>query len=123
MAHITANAIAGASQSALGTGPAAVYTLPAFIATSVAGVLSAFAAIPKFADGGIVSGPTMGLMGEYAGANRGNPEVITPLNKLKSMLGDSMGGDMSQIEVFGTMSGQNILLSSSRAQKYRNRRG
>ena len=123
LSNAIANAIAGASQSAVGTGPLAVFTQPAFITTSVAGILSAFAAIPKFADGGIVSGPTMGLMGEYAGANRGNPEVITPLNKLKSMLGDSMGGDMSQIEVFGTMSGQNILLSSSRAQKYRNRRG
>jgi hypothetical protein len=75
-----------------------------------------------FADGGIVSGPVNALVGEYAGA-KNNPEVITPLNKLKSMLGDSIGGDMSQIEVFGTMSGQNILLSSSRAQKYRNRRG
>ena len=123
LSNAVANAIAGASQSALGTGPAAVYTLPAFIATSVAGVLSAFAAIPKFADGGIVSGPTMGLMGEYAGANRGNPEVITPLNKLKSMLGDSMGGDMSQLEVVNKISGQDLILIISRAQNYRNRRG
>jgi len=35
-----------------------------------------------FADGGIVSGPTMGLVGEYPGA-RSNPEVIAPLDKLK----------------------------------------
>jgi hypothetical protein len=42
--------------------------------------------IPKFADGGIVSGPTMGLMGEYQGA-RTNPEVIAPLDKLKGMMG------------------------------------
>jgi hypothetical protein len=123
LSNAIANAIAGASQSAVGSGPAAVYTLPAFIATSVAGVLSAFAAIPKFADGGIVSGPTMGLMGEYAGANRGNPEVITPLNKLKSMLGDSMGGDMSQLEVVGKISGQDLILINARAQNYRNRRG
>jgi TP901 family phage tail tape measure protein len=46
-----------------------------------------FAGVMPFADGGIVSGPTMGLVGEYAGA-RNNPEVIAPLNKLKSMLGD-----------------------------------
>ena len=76
-----------------------------------------------FANGGIVSGPVNALVGEYAGANRGNPEIISPLSKLKSMLGDSMGGDMSQIEVFGKMSGQDILLSSARAQNYRNRRG
>lgn len=46
---------------------------------------------PKFANGGIVSGPTYGLMGEYPNANR-NPEVIAPLDKLKSMLGDTSGG-------------------------------
>jgi len=76
-----------------------------------------------FADGGIVSGPVNALVGEYAGANRGNPEVITPLNKLKSMLGDSMGGDMSQLEVVNKISGQDLILIISRAQNYRNRRG
>lgn len=41
----------------------------------------------KFAEGGVVFGPTLGLMGEYAGASS-NPEVIAPLNKLKDLLGD-----------------------------------
>ena len=122
LSNAIANAIAGATQSAVGTGPAAIFTQPAFIATAVGGVLSAFAAIPKFADGGIVSGPTMGLMGEYAGA-KNNPEVITPLNKLKSMLGDSIGGDMSQLEVVGKISGQDLILINARAQNYRKRRG
>ena len=75
-----------------------------------------------FADGGIVSGPVNALVGEYAGA-KNNPEVITPLNKLKSMLGDSMGGDMSQLEVVGKISGQDLILINARAQNYRNRRG
>lgn len=43
-------------------------------------------ATQKFADGGIVHGPTLGLMGEYPGA-RSNPEVIAPLDKLKDMIG------------------------------------
>lgn len=51
-----ANAIAGATQSGAATGPAAIFTTPAFIATAVGGVLAAFAAIPKFATGGIVPG-------------------------------------------------------------------
>jgi hypothetical protein len=122
LSNAIANAIAGATQSAVGTGPAAVFTQPAFIATAVGGVLSAFAAIPKFADGGIVSGPTMGLMGEYAGA-RSNPEVIAPLDKLKSMLGDSVGGDMRSIQVEGKIKGQDIILQNARATNYRNRRG
>ena len=37
-----------------------------------------------FAKGGIVSSPTLGLVGEYSGA-RANPEVIAPLDKLKSI--------------------------------------
>jgi len=41
--------------------------------------------VTAFADGGIVSGPTLGLMGEYPNA-RSNPEVIAPLDKLKGML-------------------------------------
>lgn len=41
--------------------------------------------VPEFAEGGLVYGPTVGMMGEYAGA-RSNPEVIAPLDKLHSML-------------------------------------
>ena len=46
------------------------------------GIIAA-AAIPKFANGGIAYGPTLGLFGEYAGAAN-NPVVVAPLNKLKS---------------------------------------
>lgn len=46
--------------------------------------------LSAFADGGIVSGPTLGLVGEYAGA-RSNPEVIAPLNKLKDIIGEPAG--------------------------------
>jgi hypothetical protein len=81
-----ANAIAGATASGAATGPLAIFTTPAFIATAVGGVLGAFAAIPKFAEGGIVSGPTIGMMGEYPGAGS-NPEVIAPLDKLRGMMG------------------------------------
>lgn len=38
-----------------------------------------------FANGGIVSGPTLALVGEYGGA-RNNPEVIAPLDKLRSLI-------------------------------------
>lgn len=43
------------------------------------------AGIPMLAEGGIASGPTLALVGEYAGAS-GNPEVIAPLNKLRALL-------------------------------------
>lgn len=48
--------------------------------TTAGGVMKAV----KFADGGIVSGPTFSMTGEYRGA-RNNPEVIAPLSKLGNL--------------------------------------
>ena len=42
--------------------------------------------IPKLASGGIVSAPTLAMIGEYSGA-RSNPEVVAPLNTLVDMIG------------------------------------
>ena len=70
-------------------------------------------AIPAFANGGIVSGPTLGLMGEYAGANT-NPEVIAPLNKLKDMIGGQT------VQVQGMISGEDIFLSNDRYSRRKN---
>ena len=53
--------------------------------------LVASVAVTPFANGGIVYGPTLALMGEYSGA-KSNPEVIAPLNKLKSLIGNNGGG-------------------------------
>jgi len=52
--------------------------------------------VTAFANGGIISGPTLGLMGEYAGA-KSDPEVVAPLSKLKNLLGetDAMGNNIS----------------------------
>ncbi len=41
--------------------------------------------VMPFANGGIISGPTLGLMGEYPGASN-NPEVVAPLDKLRGLL-------------------------------------
>jgi TP901 family phage tail tape measure protein len=63
------------------------------IATAIKSKMSEGAT--AFADGGIVSGPTLGLVGEYQGA-RNNPEVISPLDKLQSMIqtDGGMGGEV-----------------------------
>lgn len=67
---------------------------------------------PKFANGGIVSGPTMGLMGEYPGAQN-NPEVIAPLDKLKGLMG---GGGTLEARI----SGNDLLVLVNRAQRNNN---
>jgi hypothetical protein len=69
----------------------------------------------KMANGGIVSGPTMGLMGEYPGAGH-NPEVVAPLDKLKTLIGGGSGGQF-------ILRGQDLLLSVNRAQKASNLKG
>ena len=74
-----------------------------------------------FANGGIVSSPTLGLVGEYAGA-RSNPEVIAPLDKLKSLLGDT-GGNSVQVGGEFKLRGDDLYVSLERTKKRRNRIG
>lgn len=64
---------------------------------AVGAIIAAMASIPKFANGGVVSGPTLAMVGEYAGAS-GNPEVIAPLDKLRSMLQPAGGMDLGKVE-------------------------
>ena len=52
---------------------------------AIAAVIASFAQLPKFAEGGIAYGPTIGLFGEYSGASN-NPEVVAPLNKPKELI-------------------------------------
>ena len=68
--------------------------------------------LSPFANGGIVSGPTPALVGEYTGA-RTNPEVIAPLSKLQNM----MGGNVTF-----TISGDNLVGTLNRANKTRARK-
>ena len=64
---------------------------------AVAGVLASFAALPKFAEGGLAYGPTLGLFGEYAGA-KNNPEVVAPLNRLKALINPAGGATSGKVE-------------------------
>lgn len=57
----------------------------AMVVASIGAILASIPKPKKFAAGGIVSGPTLGMMGEYPGAST-NPEVIAPLSKLKGMI-------------------------------------
>ena len=57
-------------------------------------------AIP-LASGGVISGPTLAYVGEYSGASH-NPEVVAPLNKLRSMIQPSGGvGGKMRFEIEG----------------------
>ena len=76
---------------------------PILAIAAVASVLAALASLPKFANGGLAYGPTVGLFGEYSGAQN-NPEVIAPLNKLKQLIQPSGGmGGIVEFKIDGRM--------------------
>ncbi|MDM1345697.1 phage tail tape measure protein [Myroides marinus] len=100
MSQSVGDSVVVATNTAKGLGPVGAYALPALIAASMAAVMSANSKVPKFANGGIVSGPTFGLMGEYAGAAN-NPEVIAPLNKLKDLIEPAGGSSNVHVTVGG----------------------
>ena len=80
-------------------GEPSVWTWIAGAAAGTATLISTIASIRQataFAEGGIVSGPTYALVGEYAGA-RNNPEVIAPLNKLRSLIEPRGGMDAGRV--------------------------
>ena len=112
---------AGAN-TAKGMGPIGAFVLPALLAGAAVAVKGAFGKVEKpkkFAKGGIVSTPTMGLMGEYPGA-RSNPEVVAPLDKLKKMIGDR-GGSSVQVGGEFVLKGQDLIVALQRANNQRNR--
>lgn len=111
-------------EATVATAAAVVKALPNVPLSIAAGVIGAAqiatiasTQIPAFADGGLVTGATLGLVGEGPGTSMSNPEVIAPLDKLKSMIGQGQGS----VEVFGRISGSDILISSDRARKNRDR--
>lgn len=89
-----ANVMAGYAQASVAaseTGNPWVWAAFAIAGLAEAiGVVSQIKAATAFAEGGIVSGPTYALVGEYAGA-RNNPEVIAPLNKLRDLMPEAGG--------------------------------
>jgi len=102
-------------------GALAPLAIPIGLAAIAAGVALSSAISKKqdvkaFANGGIVSGPTMGLIGEYPGA-KSNPEVVAPLDKLKDMLGGNGGGQF-------VLRGNDLVLALNRSETSLNlRRG
>ena len=76
-----------------------------------------FGSLFGFANGGLVTGPTLGLVGEGSNISMSNPEVISPLSDLQGMLAGAGGS----AQVHGTIQGGNILLSNDRSTSSRYR--
>lgn len=112
LAEAKTRVIANSAEAAAGTGPAYPFVMAGMIGAGMA--LINKVAIPALAEGGLASGPTMAIVGDNRNAAI-DPEVISPLSKLKDMMGGS------QVEVFGRISGNDIFLSNTRSGFKRNR--
>ena len=112
---LIAEGVSAAIANALKSSAITPWMIPV-VAGAAAGLAnSAFSSlIPEFAKGGLVSGATLGLIGEGSGTSISNPEVIAPLDKLKNMI----GGDM---RVTGRLVGNDIFLSNEKTGVSRNR--
>ena len=96
------HAEAAANTSAAVSGALAAHSGIPFVGIALglaaaAAIISTMLSVPKFAAGGIVSGPTLAMVGEYGGAGH-NPEVIAPLDKLRNILAPSAGADLAGVE-------------------------
>ena len=102
-------AVSGALEKVGAFGPAGIVMIPVVAGLAAGLAQTAFnSLIPKFAQGGVVTGPTMGLIGEAG------PEAIIPLDKLDNMM-------QKTVVVEGRISGGDIFLSNQRTGLTRQR--
>lgn len=105
LANAVSNAIVGGTQAGVATGPAAPFTTPAFIATAVGSVMAAFSSIPAFAQGGMVTGPTLAMVGD----NASGKEAIIPFEKMGAFM-NMMGGSNVNVNITGEFDGDALRL-------------
>lgn len=91
----------------------------ALIATAAA-AKAALQNATAFAEGGIVSGPTYALVGEYSGASN-DPEVIAPFSKFKSMIEPMFTDSGMSGEVRFVIKGETLEGILSKMNRKRNR--
>ena len=92
--------------------------LPNIILAGIVGIMGAAQILAiqsqplPLAKGGLAFAPTHAIVGDNPNAQN-DPEVIAPLSKLKSMLGDMQ---QQTVRVVGTISGNEIVISSDKAR-------
>jgi len=112
VAGIVKNILAGPTGKALGPFAIAVAGAAGAGASVLFNTLLNKVSAPKLAKGGLATGPTMALVGDNRNA-RVDPEVIAPLSKLKSMMGDmGVGGSLET-----RISGNDLIILLNRSQK------
>ena len=116
VAGIVKNILAGPTGKVLGPFAIAVAGAAGAGASVLFNSLLNKVSAPALAQGGLATGPTMAMVGDNRNA-RVDPEVIAPLSKLKSMMGDmGIGGTLET-----RISGNDLIILLNRSQKGLNR--
>ena len=121
IAAATAAALAGAIQLAFAPSADNIATgglaAPIKAATLTAAVGALFSAIPAFAQGGMVLGPQLALVGD----NPSGREAIIPFERMGEFINMVGGGRSSNVNVSGRIDGTTIVLANERATRNRGR--
>ncbi|MNT30607.1 hypothetical protein D3C72_1664110 [compost metagenome] len=122
LASSISQSIAGATASGTATGPLAIATTPAFIATAVGGVIAAFAAIPKFETGGIFGGSS--FYGDKILARVNSGEMVANSAQQQKIWGAMQGSSVGDILIPDVvLKGNDIWLSFKRTEERKKRIG
>lgn len=117
LVEVVANAMAAESKKGL---PGILIGAAAGIAgISILENLISNVKTPKLAEGAMIFGPTRAIVGDNPNVQN-DPEVVSPLSKLKGMLGDVAP---QNINVTGILNGDHIYLASVKAHERSVRRG
>jgi len=102
---------------ALVTGGANIAAAGGFL-SAVGPIFSAMSGIPKFAQGGMVMGPTLAMIGD----NASGKEAVIPFERMPQFLSNfGTGSSDMRVEVVGKISGEDIYFSGVNYNNGRNK--
>lgn len=117
LAEVVGLAIKNAFQTASASGPGALVLGPALAGAAAGAAKSLFSSsVPAFAQGGMVTGPTLSLLGD----NRSGKEAVIPFERMGEFLG-KFGGGQQSVNVHGRVDGRDLILVQERGARNQTR--
>lgn len=103
------------ANSAIGSGPFGWLIAPVVggLAAGIFNTAINSLTVPKLADGGVITGPTFAMLGEYPGAST-NPEIAAPESKLRDIFSGELRKNGSNGRMFSVTKGSDIYTSQDR---------
>ena len=119
LAQVVAMAIRNAFETAGASGPLALFLAPALAGAAAGAAKSLFSSsVPAFAEGGMVTGPQLSLLGD----NPSGKEAVIPFERMGQFLSQfGGGGDNSNVNVHGRIHGRDLVLIQERGLRNQTR--